>query len=109
VSGRDSWRSIVQWFAVEVDPRAPEAVVDKAADLSVYDPVISKLVAEVKPSVAPDSNARVVGWLRLKGRSHAERTATIAAPASAASAPSLMLEKVPEVDMALGSVTGCIL
>src|SRR5712691_5660944 len=113
VFGLTTTRSIVQRLMGTVGRRAPEAAttppLDAPANFSVYEPVISKLLAKVSPSAAPFSNARVVGCPRLKGKSHAESAARTAAPATAANARCPACESERDVVTALGSVTGCIL
>src|SRR5712692_9330271 len=92
VFGLTTTRSIVQRLMGAVGRRAPEAAttppLDAPANFSVYEPVISKLLAKVSPSAAPFSNARVVGCPRLKGTSHAETVAsTDATPPQGLSLP----------------------
>src|SRR5260370_14663400 len=88
--------------------RAPLAT-DRAAPGPVYEPMTSKLCAVVRPSEAPVSRARVVGWPRSKGRSHEESAASVIAPATVATKLLRRPQNELEFAKAIGSVTGCIL
>src|SRR2546422_6168423 len=60
--------------------------IDQGVVPSLYDPVISKLLAATSVPVAPPSRLRVVGRPRPNGRSHAESAATTTAPSNPACA-----------------------
>src|SRR5260370_26443755 len=108
VSGRAICRSIVQVVSgAGALVRAPLAT-DRAAPGPVYEPMTSKPCAVVRPSEAPASRARVVGWPRSKGRSHQGGHAAVIAPARVATKLLRRVHNELEFSKAIGPVTGCI-
>src|ERR1700730_4357454 len=95
VSGRTTCRLRLRLAPARLVPAALVGGFDGLA-VSVYEPVISKLLAEARVSAAPFSRARVVGWPRPKGRLQADRAARTAEPPANASAQRLPFERVLE-------------
>src|SRR5258707_15339239 len=109
VSGRAICRSIVQVVSgAGLLVRAPLAT-GRAAPGPMYEPMTSKLCAVVRPSDAPVSRARVVGWPGARGRSHAESAASVIAPITVAMTLLRGAQNELEFAKAIGPVTGCIL
>src|SRR5258708_39693483 len=108
VSGRAICRSIVHVVS-GAGPlvRAPLAT-GRAAPGPLYEPMTSKLCAVVRPSEAPVSRARVVGWPRSKGRSHEESAASVIAPATVATKLLRRVQNELEFTKAIGPGTGCL-
>src|ERR1700730_15811407 len=108
VSGRTTCRLRLRLAPARLVPAALVGGFDWLA-VSVYEPVISKLLAEARVSAAPFSRARVVGWPRPKGRVQADNTANHITLTANASVRRLPCERELEFAKAVGSVTGCIL